>query len=122
MEKIEYPGIELMTFAVAVVAQITVQASQRFLIVARIIAVDDVQVLSSMCVNKTQSVWTVRNSLWFWLGGAGDQPAGEDQHEHEETAKISWRPGQGKRLRDTLATSEGPELDCIKYKRVPSHV
>ena len=42
VEQVEYLGIVLMNFAGAVVAQITVEAHQRFLIVTFAIAVDDV--------------------------------------------------------------------------------
>jgi hypothetical protein len=63
------------------------------------ISVDDVESLSSMCVKKMQLVRTVRNGLQFWLGvGTRDQPAGEDQGQQEETGRISWRPGQDKKL------------------------
>src|SRR5579864_7297240 len=67
VEQVEYPGIVLMNFAGAVVAQITVQARQRFLIVAFAIAVDDIQALSRMCVKKMQAVPTVRDAGEFPL-------------------------------------------------------
>ena len=60
VEEVEYPGIVLVNFTGAVIAQKTVQALHRFLIVAFTVAVNDVQSLSSMCVKKVQAVGTVR--------------------------------------------------------------
>jgi hypothetical protein len=69
-----------MNLMSAVVAKITVQELQRFLIVAFIIAIDNVQAFTRMRVKKIQAVRAVRNGLHFPLGGgATDQTAGEDQ-------------------------------------------
>src|ERR1700674_332756 len=56
VQKVEYPGIVLANFAGAVVSQIATQACERFRIVAVAVAVDDVQSLPSMCVEKMQAV------------------------------------------------------------------
>jgi len=78
-----------VNFTGAVIAQKTVQACHRFLIVAFTIAVNDVQSLSSMCMEKIQTVGTVRNALHSWLGcGTADQFAGEDHRQQQKTAKI----------------------------------
>jgi hypothetical protein len=63
VKEVEYAGIVLMNFASAVVAQITVQASQGLGVVACSIAVNDVQSFSSVCVNQMQLVRTARNRL-----------------------------------------------------------
>jgi len=62
VEEVEYPGIVLMNFTGAVIAQKTVQACHRFPIVAFTVAVNDVQSLSSMCMKEMQAVGTVRNT------------------------------------------------------------
>jgi hypothetical protein len=82
-----------------VIAQKTVQARQRFLIVAFTIAINDVQSLSSMGVKKMQAVGTVRNALHSWLGrSTADRPIGEEDRQQQKTAKIPWQPGQRERL------------------------
>jgi hypothetical protein len=82
MQKVEYPRIVLVNLAGAVVSKITIQARQRFCIVAFAIAVDNVQALTGMCMEKMQAVWTVRNGLQFWLRrGKADQPTGEDRRQ-----------------------------------------
>ena len=82
MQKVEYPRIVLVNLAGAVVSKITIQTRQGFLIVAFTIAVDNVQALTGMCVEKMQAVWTVRNGLQFWLRrGKADQPTDEDRRQ-----------------------------------------
>jgi len=76
-EQVEYPGIVLMNFAGPVVAQITVEANQSFLLVTFAVAVDDVQPFASMGVKKMQLVGPPRNGRQFWLSfGTGDRLAG----------------------------------------------
>jgi len=59
VEKVEDPRIIIVNFAGSMVPQVTVQARQGFLIVAFAIAIDDIQALPSVCVKKTQAVWTI---------------------------------------------------------------
>jgi flagellar basal body-associated protein FliL len=88
-----------VNFTGAVISQKTVQARQRFLIVAFTIAVNNVQSLSGMCMKKMQAVGTVRNALHSWLSrSTADQPMGEEHRQQQKTARISWRPGQRERL------------------------
>ena len=68
MEQVEHLGIVFVNFAGAVVAQVKVEARQRFLVIAFAVSVDDVQPLSSMGVKKMQLVGTRRNLRQFWLG------------------------------------------------------
>lgn len=56
VEEIKHPGIVFMNFTGAVVAQKTVQASQGFQVVSFATAVNNVQSLSSVCVNKMQRI------------------------------------------------------------------
>ena len=79
MEEIEQVGVELMNFSGSVVTQITVEARHGFRIVAFAIAVNDVQSLSSMCVEEMQPVRTVRD-LNLWLDSAG-KLSKEDQRQ-----------------------------------------
>ena len=53
VQQIKYPGIILMNFASAVVAQVMIQTRQGFRIVAFPIAVNDAQVLSRVSVEKS---------------------------------------------------------------------
>src|SRR5208282_151380 len=111
MQKVEHPWIILVNFTSTVVPQKTVQAGQRFLIVAFGIAVDDVQPLSSMCVEKMQAVGTAGNRQQVWLGGRSrDHLAGKRQRQQQKkTAQTSWRPRQSKRLpKNGLATIGSP--------------
>ncbi|MGC2198275.1 MAG: hypothetical protein WA628_26630 [Terriglobales bacterium] len=55
------PRIVLVNLAGAVVLKVTIQVRQGFLIVAFATAVDNVQALTRMCVEKMQAVRTVRN-------------------------------------------------------------
>ena len=63
VEQVEHPRIVVTNVARAVVAQITVQARQGFLIISFAVAVNDIQPLSSMRMEKMQLVWTARNRL-----------------------------------------------------------
>jgi hypothetical protein len=56
VEKIEHPGIVLVNFASAVVAQITVQASQGLLVISLGVAVDNVQSFASMYMNQMKLI------------------------------------------------------------------
>ena len=77
VQEVEHAGIVLMNFAGAVVAQILAEASQGFLIIALVIAVDDIQALSGMSVEKMKVVGTRRTGLQSRLGcGGRGQPAG----------------------------------------------
>ena len=56
VEEIEHPGIVFVNFTGAVVTQKTVQECQGFLVVSLATAIDNVQPLSSVCVNKIQRI------------------------------------------------------------------
>src|SRR5208283_1514870 len=99
VQQVEDSGIVLVNFAGAVVSQIAIQACERFRIVAFAVAVDDVQSLPGMCVEKMQAVRTLRNGLYSWLGDSrGYQPAGEDHGQQHKIAQTSYRQRQSKRL------------------------
>jgi len=61
VEQVEHSRVALVNCAGPVVAQITVEANVGILIVSLTIAVDDVEVLSRMCVERPQAVDVVRN-------------------------------------------------------------
>jgi hypothetical protein len=61
VEQVEHSRVVLVNCAGPVVAQITVEANVSILIVSFAIAVDDVEVLSRMCVEQPQVVDVVRN-------------------------------------------------------------
>jgi hypothetical protein len=94
MEEVEYPRIVLMNFAGAVVAEIMVQPSMCIRIITCGIAVNDVQVLSRMCVNQTEAERTVRNARKFLLALSRQDAANEEERGHNETAGSSCQPGQ----------------------------
>ena len=60
-----------MNLSGAVVAQVTVQSRQGIQMIAVAIAVNDVQSLSSVCVEEMQAVRIVRDDLTFWLDSTG---------------------------------------------------
>ncbi len=86
VEQVEYPGIILMNFAGAVVAQITVQPRQGFRIVAVTVAVDDCQALSSVAVEEVQTIEAAVDRMQFWLGRPGH--TGENQRKQKKSATI----------------------------------
>jgi hypothetical protein len=59
VEQVEHSRVVIVNGAGAVVPQIAVQVSERFLIISVAITVDDVQVLSRMGVKQSQAVPTV---------------------------------------------------------------
>lgn len=87
-----------MNFTCAVVAQITVQLRQGFLIVPFAIAVNNVQSLSRVCVEEMQAVRRVRNDLSCWLDGMRNPPE-EDQQQQNEMTTTLQRTDQDKTLR-----------------------
>jgi hypothetical protein len=82
VQEIEQSRVELMNLSGAVVAQIAVQSRQGILIVAFAIAVNDIQSLSSMCVEEMQAVKIVRDDLSFWLDGTGNRSK-ENQRQQD---------------------------------------
>jgi hypothetical protein len=62
VEQVEHSRIVIVNCASAVVAQITVEARVGIPIVSFAIAVDDVEVLSRMCVEQPQMVAAIRNA------------------------------------------------------------
>jgi hypothetical protein len=89
VEEVENPGIIRLNLMRAVVAKVTIQPLQRFLIIAFIIAIDNVQAFTGMRMKKLQAVTAIRSGRHFRFGGrATDQTAGENQRQQQKIAKI----------------------------------